>query len=230
MKILIGCPARQDEETFTKYLESLSELEFGDHEVDFYFILHNSPHLKKFFTENQYEEFYSDNEYVKNEDTHTWAIENLSDVIKMKNRLIDKVIKENYDYFFMIDSDILIHKDTLTHLIKQDKDIIAEVFFTMWNLGGAEDPNAWTHDFYSFINPSTIETWKHKGIYEVGGTGACILIKRNVLEAGVNYMPIKNISFSLWEDRAFCIRASVLGFNIFLDTNYPAKHLYRKDK
>ena len=228
MKILIGCPVRQDEQTFKKYLHSLGQLECGDHEVDFYFLLHDSPHLKKFLSVDQYEEVESNTQYIKTEDTHHWEPENLSEVIKLKNYLIHRVLTGNYDYFFMVDSDILMHKNTLMHLLKQDKDIIAEIFWTRWNLGRKEDPNAWTHDFYSYINTEIADSWRKKGVYEVGGTGACILIKRNVLEAGVNYMPIKNISFSLWEDRAFCIRASVLGFNIFLDTHYPAIHLYRK--
>src|SRR5690606_16569030 len=38
----------------------------------------------------------------------------------------------------------------------------------------------------------------------------------------------KNISF--WgEDRHFCIRAQALGFDLFVDTNYPAFHIYRED-
>jgi hypothetical protein len=58
-------------------------------------------------------------------------------------------------------------------------------------------------------------------------TGACTLIKRKVLEAGVNWNPVNNVSFSKWEDRAFCIRAAVHGFEIWLDSHYPARHLYR---
>ena len=64
------------------------------------------------------------------------------------------------------------------------------------------------------------------GVYGVGGLGACTLIKRNVLEAGVNFSKISNLSF--WgEDRHFCIRAIVLGFPLHVDTHLPAYHIYR---
>ena len=56
-----------------------------------------------------------------------------------------------------------------------------------------------------------IRTWQHDshsfgslGLYQVGMTGACVLISKPVLEAKVNYDHIYNVSF--WgEDRAFCI-------------------------
>ena len=48
-KILIGAPVRQDEETFLKYLESLKSLNTKGLEVDYFFILHNSENLEKYF-------------------------------------------------------------------------------------------------------------------------------------------------------------------------------------
>lgn len=60
----------------------------------------------------------------------------------------------------------------------------------------------------------------------MGGLGACTLIRRSVLEAGVNFDRIPNVSF--WgEDRHFCIRAQAYGFQLFVDTHYPAYHIYR---
>jgi hypothetical protein len=57
--------------------------------------------------------------------------------------------------------------------------------------------------------------------------GACTLISSKALKAGVNFSEIKNVSF--WgEDRHFCIRASALGFSLFVDTRLPAYHIYRE--
>jgi hypothetical protein len=57
--------------------------------------------------------------------------------------------------------------------------------------------------------------------------GACTLISVPALKAGLNFLPINNVSF--WgEDRWFCIRAEALGFPLYIDTHYPAKHLYRE--
>lgn len=227
MKILIGCPIRQKEHILKKYLFNLDRLNTEDIEVNRYFILHNSPELKTYFKESEYEEYQSETEYVKTDETHIWKEENFKDIVYMKNKLIKKVLDEGYDYFFLVDSDILLKPETLKHLINQQKDIIAEVFWTMWSKERNPEPNAWTHDFYSYDDLKRIESWRENGVYEVGYSGACILIHRKVLEAGVNYSPISNITFSVWEDRAFCIRAAVHGFKIYLDTHYPAFHLYR---
>lgn len=64
------------------------------------------------------------------------------------------------------------------------------------------------------------------GIYEVGGLGACTLISSSALSSGISYDRVRNISY--WgEDRHFCIRAAALGFPLFVDTHFPALHLYR---
>jgi hypothetical protein len=54
------------------------------------------------------------------------------------------------------------------------------------------------------------------------------LISRKALSAGVNYSPIQNIRCIEGEDRFFCIRAICNGFKLYIDTHYPALHLYRQ--
>lgn len=228
MKILIGCPVRQDEITFKLYLDSLRNLNTEGHEVHFFFVLHNSPQLKPYLLKHEYTEYTTNDDYKKDDQTHHWTNLNLYHVAKIKNIFMDMLANQQYDYFLMVDSDLLLHPNTLQHLIQQRKDIIAEVFWTKWQQGTEPGPNAWDFDFYNFKDTNRTDQWKRKGVYEVGGTGACILISKKVAKAGVNYNPIENVSFSNWEDRAFCIRANVNGFKIYLDTHYPAKHLYRE--
>jgi hypothetical protein len=228
MKILIGSPVKQDEKIFQYYLESLSKLEC-EYEIDWFFLLHNSPELKKYLKPNQYEEYNNDTKYIK-ENTHIWRKENLKDVTIMKNYLLNKTLYENYDYFFLVDSDLILHPKTLKHLLMQKKPIISEVFWTKWNKEDEEYmPNAWDFDFYSYTKDKDWRKYKEKAIFKVGYSGACILIDRGVIETGVNYSPIHNVSFSTWEDRAFCIRAAVNGFQTFMDTFFPATHLYREE-
>lgn len=45
--------------------------------------------------------------------------------------------------------------------------------------------------------------------------------------SGVRFKEIKNLSF-FGEDRHFCVRAAALGFSMFMDTHYPAYHIYRE--
>lgn len=230
MRILIGAPVRQDHNTFYKYLKALNQLDATGVVVDFFFILHNSPRLKRFLKPNQYIEFNSKSEYIKDDFTHHWTSSNLSDVTQMKNGLLRYSLENRYDYFFLVDSDIILKPQTLKTLLNHKKEICAEVFWTKWTPDQDEMPNAWHTDFYTFLNNEQINSWKKEGLFRVGMSGACILIKREVIFSGVNYSPIYNVSHSQWEDRAFCIRAAVHGYPIYLDTSCPPVHLYRENK
>lgn len=230
MRILIGAPVRQDHTTFFKYLKGLNQLDTLGLKVDFFFILHNSPRLKRFLKPSQYIEFESQNEYKRDDQTHHWTNANLSDVIRMKNALLSHALENRYDFFFLVDSDLILQPQTLKTLLSHKKDICAEVFWTQWQPNTEPMPNAWMTDFYTFNTEDEYKQWHDSGLYRVGMSGACILIKNNVIKSGVNYSPIYNVSHSMWEDRAFCIRAAVNGYQIYLDTSCPPIHLYRQNK
>lgn len=229
-KILITAPIRQKPEILTQYLESLANLEIGNFSIEKFFVLHNCyEELKNYFPDDCILECVDDKtEDVRADYTHNWDIDNLSAVASIKNQIIAYSLKNKFDYTFFVDSDLILHPNTLKHLFdileESKENIISEVFWTEWNKGeGNLGSNAWDYDSYG----GDQERYKIPGIYQVGGTGACILINNKVYGYGVNYSPIPNVSFTHWEDRAFCIRAMVNNFKIFLDTNYPATHLYR---
>lgn len=232
-RILIGGPVRQDETTFRLYLDSLDKLDTSGLHVDLAFILHNCPELESIA--NQYNRpgrevvvvaKLDDESDYKRSDTHEWKSVNLSTVAQMRNHFL--ALARHYDALFMVDSDLLLHPQTLQMLVKADKPIVSNVFWTRWSPNDPEMPNAWMVDNYGF-DEGRIEKWREPGLHQVGMTGACTLIRREVIEAGVNYSPIPNVSITTWEDRAFCIRAAVAGFEIWMDTTYPARHLYREE-
>ncbi len=240
MKILIGSPCRTSEpwqtEAFKHYLNSIDRLERPENaQIDRLFLLHNSPHLKEIVKEgkipggNQYmAEVKTPDTYNCTEKTHEWKMHNLLAVAAMRNYLIATAREMDYDYYFMVDSDLVLHPKTLTKLIEAKKDIVAEAIWTRWTPEDIEAVNAWDRDTYSFYPDmaTRFAQFRKPGLYQVGMTGACVLISKPVLEARVNYDHIYNVSF--WgEDRAFCIRAAVHGFEIWLDTHCPPVHLYR---
>lgn len=229
-RILITAPIRQKPDILTQYLESLANLEIGNFDIEKLFVLHNCyEELKHLFPNDCILECYDDNTKDVREDyTHNWQNENLSAVASIKNQIVAYSLKNKFDYTFFVDSDLLLHPKTLNHLFTKleqwKENIMAEVFWTEWNKGeGNFGSNAWDYDSYN----GDQNRYKETGIHKVGGTGACILINNKVYRYGVNYSPIYNVSFTQWEDRAFCIRAAVNNFNIYLDTHYPATHLYR---
>lgn len=226
MKILIGSPARQDEVTFAEYIKSINNLWVPKSaEVDKYFILNDCPELKKYLNEGEYEELNTGDTYITDEETHHWNEDNINKMSVLRNRLIDKVLEGGYDYLFMVDTDVILHPRTLVQLLSQEKDLVANIYWTQTKPGGEGVwPNCW---HYGQCVIENMNQWIVPGIYEVGGTGACFLMKREVFEKGVNYTPIPNLRCLIGEDRDFCIRAVCNGFKIYIDTNYPALHLYR---
>ena len=253
VRVLLGSPIRQEPVILKAFLDSLCSLEKDNISLDYFFIDDNDDSSSRDFlfsfskeTEANViiEQGNKGDVYIRGEDTHHWKENLVWKVAEYKNKIIEYCKQEGYDYLFFIDSDIVLHPKTLSHLISTNKDIISEIFWTKWHKGSIELPQVWLYDHYSLVPKMRlenidqaesdkryigfIELLRKPGIYEVGGLGACTLISKYALIAGVNFKEIYNISF--WgEDRHFCIRAVALGLKLFVDTTYPAYHIYRKE-
>jgi len=250
LSILIGCPVYQKPPFLKEFLRSLKNINMEGFRGDFLFIDDNKVEeskklLKDFFMNGskvKIIESINKDKYVCNEKTHNWNDKLIWKVAGFKNAIISHARDNNYDYLFLIDSDILLYPETIHHLIKQDKDIISEIFWTKWRPKSIELPQVWMYDQYKMYEPPPdtnlsnaeiylrlmefIHKLKVPGVYKVGGLGACTLISKKAMDGGVSFSRIPNIS--LWgEDRHFCIRAAVLGFELYVDTHYPGYHIYR---
>lgn len=252
-RILIGSPIRQDPEILKEFLSSLAELDIENITIGYYFTDDNdnsesSAALSDFCSCRKdvayLEQGNKAGVYVKTDDTHHWRENLIWKVAGYKNSIIEYARNKAYDYLFLIDSDIILHPGTLKQLLAADKDIVSEIFWTKWNKNSAELPQVWLYDHYGLIPKARLENidsaeanrryiqfldqLRKPGVYEVGGLGACTLISSNALRAGISFNEIYNLSF--WgEDRHFCIRAAALGFKLYVDTNCPAYHIYRKE-
>lgn len=249
-RVLIGSPVQQKSEILKEFLAFLSQLNVDGLDVGYLFIDDNieassSILLEDFSNNHQTSTIFAKKTgdlYQCNDSTHQWNENLINKVAMFKNSIIRHAIDESYDYLFLIDSDILLHPQTLQQLISDKKDIISNIFWTRWHPDSPEMPQVWQEDEYSFYKTShkgnassdricneTLNFFaklREPGVYEVGGLGACTLISRNALLAGVSFTKLENISF--WgEDRHFCIRAAALGLKLFVDTHYPSLHLYR---
>mgnify|MGYP000220812130 CR=1 FL=1 len=254
IKVLIGTTVRQQPEILKEYLHSLKSLNKENIICDYLFVDDNndikSKNLLTDFRDNNLEnnvyliESDSDNiDYIKDENTHHWREELVWKVAKNKNIILEYALKNGYDYVFLVDSDIVLHPATLQHLLSLKKNIVSEIFWTKWNNNSTELPQVWLSDQYNLFHKGReekvtaeelnkrinefIDKLKMPGVYKVGGLGACTLISRNAISKGVSYDEIYNITF--WgEDRHFCIRAAALGIELFVDTHFPAFHIYRR--
>jgi glycosyltransferase involved in cell wall biosynthesis len=244
-RVLIGSPVRQDPEILRRFLEGLRGLNTEGLFIEYWFVddndseesfdllhqfCHESPEVRHLYTRAKRGETAHDVSEV----THQWTDENVWRVAEHKDRIIEWALKGNYtdniafDYLMLVDSDLVLHPQTLQNLIRQDKDIVSEVFWTRWTPQSPLLPQVWMGGHYD-LTQSFIDSLKAPGLYEVGGLGACTLISRKALEAGVRFAKLDGCD--MWgEDRHFCKRATALGFDLWADTHYPPHHIYRKSE
>lgn len=227
-KILIGSPVNQTNEIFDYYLTSLKNLITPKgYTVEYYFIVNGNVKIVNMLKLGEYDICDYDNDF-KIDTTHRWNNKSVDQVAAMRNAMLNRTVKMEYDYLFMVDSDLILHPNTLNKLVESGKDIVAELFWTQWD---SENPDFVSGNVWHIDNDRVIleEYTKYEtpGIYQVGFTGACTLISKKAILAGFNFNPITNISF-YGEDRWACIRANALGIPLFIETTYPCIHLYNK--
>lgn len=223
-KVLITAPARQEPKIFREYRNGIANLIVPDgYQVDTFFVVNNCPELIPcLYPSDHYIVCDTGEAYSKTHNDHLWTASNMTAMEMLRNKTIEYALDMGYDYWWSIDTDLALHPMTLTALLEADKDIISELFFSV-----SKDRyrwcNAWMFDQYSQNPPE----WETPGVYQCGMTGACTLVKRKVLEAGVNYTRVPNILNAFHgEDRWFSIRAACHGFELWIDTHYPPDHLY----
>ena len=216
MKILIAAPLRQEPKIFREYQESLDRLELPDGATaDRFFVVNDCDEVIPEIRNAEY--IVNNSKNVTIYHNHLWTGELVNKMSYMRNLTIRKALEGGYDYLLSADTDLVLHPKTLKVLTETGKDIVAELFWTNgWS-------NAWGYDQADGYNPA----WEKPGLYEVGGTGALILISRKVMEAGVDYTNIPNLRKAVFgEDRHFCIRAVCAGFKIWADNHCQPVHLY----
>ena len=259
MKILLGSPVHQSAPILKEFLRSISELQLPEEcRLDLHLIDDGCEPDAASLLRDAYQRVLTGppreasnvrieknqsprTPYVANETTHYWNEDLVWRVAAMKDVILARGLMEDYDAVFLVDSDLVLHPNTIKVLWDADKDVISEVFWTRWQPTADELPQVWLDDTYTLYSrrrgetPDEAEvnhrTWaflrmlRVPGVYPVGGLGACTLIRRRALDK-VSFAPISNLSF--WgEDRHFCVRAAANGVELWADTHHPSLHLYR---
>ena len=218
MKVLIAAPLRQDPKIFMEYQKGLDSLIIPDGvEVDRYFVVNDCDEVIPYIRGAKIDVV--NNQNAMEYQNHLWTGELVSAMSVYRNMTIRETLEGGYDYLLSVDTDLVLEEHTLMQLIEDDKDCVAGMFWT----------NGWSNCWmYDQVSENNLPEWQTPGLYRVGGTGALFLIKRKVLEAGVDYTPISNLRKAVFgEDRHFCIRAVCNGFELWADNRCQPVHLYR---
>ena len=250
-KILISSPVHQKPGILKEFLHGLSKLEQANDAIALdihYFFIDDNENAESSEILAQFKQRHAQVKIGKNTlgniynlDSHIWRDDVIAKVAKNKDKFLDYARENDFDFVFLVDSDLVVHPKTLLHLVSLECEIVSEVFWTAWQEGTQEMPQVWLYDEYDFTNNRTLSQeakaqvfheFAHmlrnsKGIYPVGGLGACTLISKPALVKGVSFEKLYNLTF--WgEDRHFCIRAAALGIKLFASTYYPPLHIYRE--
>lgn len=223
-KILITAPARQETKIFKEYRDSIDSLVIPEgFTIDTFYVINDCQELIPCLHDTDAYEVFDTNEgYFKTHNDHIWTDGNMRAMETLRNMTIRYALDHGYDYWFSVDTDLVLHPDTLRYLLEADKDIVSEIFWST-----SKDIHYWCNAWMYDQGSGMPDEWHNPGLYQVGMTGACTLVKRHVLESGVDYTHIPNIQRALYgEDRHFCVRAAVHGFELWVDTHCPAIHLY----
>lgn len=254
--VLIVSPVRQKPAILSAFLRAINNLDLEGLNVDFCLIDDNdmeqsSNQLTWFLRQKRYRSCiirpnksnHAQMPYVCNEQTHCWNEELVWRVASFKNGAIERAVEGNYDYLFLVDSDVILQPKSLKSLISCSKDIVCNIYWTSWQPGTIAVPQVWLTDQYNQYRKEIgehltseeagkrfnvfIEELKQPGVYEVGGVSGCVLISRKAMLAGLNFNRVSNLT--LWgADRHFSVRAAALDFKLYVDTHYPAIHVYRE--
>jgi hypothetical protein len=145
MNILFASPVRQKPEILRMFLYTLRHVRKPDGcEAHYLFVDDNeseasSALLRQFQASNPNVKIVKSGRpgrYVVDESTHYWTEDNMERVGRMKDGIIREAIDGGYDGVWFIDSDLLVHPDTLVNLLQADKEIISCIFWTKWRENG----------------------------------------------------------------------------------------------
>ena len=155
-------------------------------------------------------------------------------IIKCRNILKDRALKQGYDYFLSLEVDLFIQPDTIKKLLSHNKDIVSGYYgndklLTLKSKKTGEIKKViinmpliyWDKGDGNFKRALPKEVLD-KGLIEVGATGVgCLLISKGVLgKISFRYIPEEKTC----DDFCFCSDAKKLGYKIYLDSGVVLEH------
>lgn len=163
--------------------------------------------------------------YCRDGEQRGWTESTVDRVIAIKNAGLSHALVQGYDWVFLLDADLVMHRHLLQTLQQTERDIVSGIFWTRFDKNKPLLPNCWDVQTYSFRTPESLIRLREPGLYEVGGLGAATMIRREALRRGVSFSRIPNLD--MWgEDKHFCVRAACLGLKLHVETSYPLFHVY----
>ncbi len=145
-----------------------------------------------------------------------------------RNSAVDYMMKSpDFTHIFFVDSDMVIPKDALIKLFKQDKGIISGLYF---HRNPPHEPHLYKIEKENLVS---IKNYQKNSTAECDAVGAgCLLIRRDVFEKlkpAAKFVDGQHQFFvttpTVGEDIFFCELAKKNGIEIFCDTSVKCGHI-----
>jgi hypothetical protein len=173
-------------------------------------------------------------------DSHQWTPASMARVGAHKNQLLRRCIELKADAVWYVDADLILDRSCFASLDACDKPITTAVFWTRWSRGGSEtrkiwaSPQVWLTQPYGLSGRGMDEAefrskLTSRGLTRVYGFGACTLLKRAVIEAGIDFSYVPGAPMEgLWagEDRHLCLKAELRHIDAWADNWPDIFHIY----
>jgi hypothetical protein len=172
--------------------------------------------------------------------THQWQESAMLRVGRNKTGIIQWALTQRADAVWFVDADLICDRTTLWSLIHAQRPIACAVYWTHWQRSPTPDlvvhagPQVWLNHPYDLHGRGMdVAEFRSlllsKALTQVWGQGACTLIDRKVLEAGINFLPVPGVpttGLMAGEDRHFCIAAEQRHIPMYADAWPDIYHIY----
>lgn len=167
-------------------------------------------------------------------DTHHWTPTAMERVGAYKTRILKRALADKVDAVWLVDADLICDPNTLRSLWYADAPVCSGVFWTRWlnNPAIHSAPQVWLRHPYTLDGRGypDVASFRRRllsrQLTQVWGLGACTLIRRPVLEAGVTFDRVPGVSVEglmAGEDRHFCIQCEARHIPMIAD---PWPHIW----
>lgn len=173
-------------------------------------------------------------------DTHQWSAPAMARVGANKDRILERARQLNADYVWFCDADLICDTTTLKSMLSVAAPIVTAVYWTRWSRRGSETrkvhaaPQVWLRHPYElsgrgFGEAEFRQRLAERRVTRVAGYGACTLLARVALDAGVSFAQLADVppvGLMGGEDRHFCIRAERMHLEALADPWPDIFHIY----
>jgi len=215
-KILVGCPTSFHKEyALEEYAKAVKSLTYSNYDI---LLIDNSKDNIYFNKIKSLNLPVIKGPYFKGA---------LNRIIESRNILRKYTIKNNYDYFFSLEQDVIPPKNILENLLKHKKKVITGVYFA--NNKFPDGKIELIPLVYKLVNNNSEdmrplnekELWENLKLMQIVSCGlGCVLIHRNILKQ-IKFRYEKDV----FDDRFFCIDLFKKKIPIYTDTSIKCKHL-----